>query len=49
MSGTENYLHTTKGWVLWCSNPDIDNTFFSTLKDPDRLWGPQRLLLYWYH
>jgi len=49
MGGTENYLHTTEGWVVRGSNPDIENTFFSSLKDPDRLCGPQSFLLYWYH
>jgi hypothetical protein len=49
MNGTENYLHTTKDWVAQCSNPDRGNIFFSSLKGPDRLWGPKSLLLNWYH
>ena len=49
MSGSENYLRTTKVWVLRYSNPHRENTFFSSLKDPDRLCGPQSFLLYWYH
>ena len=49
MSATGNYPHTTNSWVVWCSNPNIGKKFFSSLKCPDRLWGPQSLLLNWYH
>ena len=49
MSGTGNYLHMTKGCVVVCSNPNRANTFLTSVNYRDCLWGPQGLLLNWYH
>ena len=49
VSGTGNYLHMTMSCVVRCPNHNTAKTFFSSLKCPDKLWGPQSLQLNWYH